>query len=145
MPAALCERLDVGSRRGIRVHVVVHRRCGENEAIAAGEQQRRQHIVRHSHRGAGEHVRGRGRDDDEIRVFREMDVGERSAPLPERSQDGTAGEGFEGQRAHELGGGRRQDDIHRCAGFGEPARQRTALVTGDPARHAEHDVTGRAG
>src|SRR5206468_2921058 len=35
----------------------------------------------------------------------------------------------------------REDDIHRRACLGQPARQRTTLVAGDSARHAKHNVT----
>src|SRR5205814_8626645 len=51
----------------------------------------------------------------------------------------------ERQPAEELRGRRRQDHVHRGARFGEPARQCTTLIAGDPARHAQHDATGGAG
>ena len=67
--------------------------------------------------------------------------GERPAALPEGSEDRAPGERFERHGPHELGSRCGQHDIDRRARFGEPPCQRAAFVAGDPARHAEHDVT----
>src|SRR5437867_2000963 len=69
----------------------------------------------------------------------------RTTALPERRQHWPPRERFERQRAHEFGGGCGEHHVHRGARLRQAARQKTALVTGDPARHAEHDVTAGEG
>jgi len=141
VPAPSGERLQVGSRGGVRVHRVVHRGGHEHRASPwAREQQRRQQVVRHAHRGTGEQVRRGGRHDHQIGLLGQADVRERPIPLPEGGQDRAPGERFEGDRPDELGGGGREDDVHRRPALGQSSGEHAALVARDPARHAEDDV-----
>src|SRR6059036_247211 len=86
-------------------------------------------------------MRGGGSEDHEIGPLREADVRERTVPLPQGGQDRAPRERLEGDRSHELGGGRRQHDVHHRPVLGEPPGERAALVARDPARHAEDDVS----
>src|SRR6185437_16249078 len=56
-------------------------------------------------------------------------------------EDRPSGECFERHWPHELRGRGREDHVDGDAGLGQPPGKRTALVAGDSARHAEHDVT----
>ena len=82
LPTALREGFDVRGRGRIRVHRVVHGRRRQDRPVSAREEQRREHVVRHAHRGPREDVRRRRRHDNEIGILGEIDVGQRAAALP---------------------------------------------------------------
>src|SRR5207244_9339602 len=95
---------------------------------------------REAHGRAGQEVRRGGRHDDQIGMLGEADVRERPVSLPQGGQDRAPGERLEGDCPDQLGRGGRKDHVHRRAVLGEPPGERAALVTRDPARHAEDDV-----
>ena len=112
----LAEVPNVFDRLTVRPHRIIH--GGEDEDGRLGRKQDGgQEVPRLSRRGARDEVRRCRRDDDRLRLARELDVIERAAGVEEPGMDGTPRERFEGDATDEFGGAGGEHDVHLGAGL----------------------------
>ena len=151
--APLAQRRQVGLRRGVLVHVVVHRGRDDDRA-GRGERGAGEQVVGQAVGELGHRVGARRRDDEDVGVADQLEVadrvvvgrrlvGERAArrvALELVGQDRRAGQPGERRGADERWLAGRLDDAHRVAGLGGQAHQLERLVGGDPAADAEEDA-----
>ena len=138
------QAVKIGSGLVVREHVIVHR-GGEQNWSGGGDEERSQEVVRDTPGHPSDQVGGGWSDHDQIGFPSQLDMRERRAAFPNGGVDRASREGFKGEGPHELRGGVREHRIHQRATLDEAAREDTALITCDPARHAEDDASAGPG
>ena len=123
---------------GVKPHLGVHRGC-EQHRTSGGQQRGGQQVVGPARDGAGEQVRGGGRDDDEVGFLPDPDVRHLVDVIPDAGVDGVTGERLEGRGADEPQRGLGGNDADEVAGLGELADHRARLVGGDAPGDADDD------
>ena len=134
--------VDVFLRRGMLPHFSIHGRRDQNRR-ARGERDRGERMTGETVREFGDHVRGRGRDQQKIRAIGELDV---TRPpvfffVVETGRDRILRERLQRQRRDELRRVLRHDDENFVPLFHEQAGELRRFVGGDRTGHAEHDDT----
>ena len=138
------QAVQIGNGLVVREHVVVHR-GGEQNWSSGGKKKRSQKVVRDAPRHPSDQVGGGRSDDDQVGFLSQLEMREGRAAFPNGGVDRAPREGFKGEGPHELRGGVREHRIHQRATLDEAAREDTALITCDPARHAEDDASAGPG
>src|SRR5438045_2209801 len=129
--------LDVASRLGVRPHPIIHRGDQKYPGGCAGEQTRRQQVIRQTVRGAADEVRRRRCDDDDASFACKSDVIQRVTRSENFCVDWTAGYCLERYRADELARPASHDDVDLSARLCKQTRQPHRLVAGDAPGDAE--------
>jgi hypothetical protein len=138
--AARGQHLEIPDDRGMREHVAVHRRR-DHDRRRRRQVERRQKVIGDAVGEFADDIGRRRGDEQQIDGRSQgnvLDVGIR-ARLPLIGDDLAAGDGLEGQRADEPGGGLRHDGDHVVAVLLQAARDLDGLVGPDAARNAQSD------
>ncbi len=137
----------VALRGRVRPHLAVHRRGEEQGARVLARQrtrqaQQRQQVVGAAASQGGDEVGTGRRDDDGIRLARQVDMRHVAGRtrVPGAGVDVPAGERLHRHWRDELLCSLGHHDLHRGAGLDQFARQVSRLVAGDAAAQAEHEM-----
>ena len=116
--AARPEGGQVLAGRGMLPHVRVHGRR-QHERTAKGKMGRAEEIVGEPQRELGQHVRGGGRDKQDVSALSDIDVGNGAVQrlvgrtvVEQVRDDLVARQGSDGERGDELGGSLGQNSLH---------------------------------
>jgi hypothetical protein len=130
--ALLAQLLEIGLRRRVGEHLVVHGGCYEQRP-GAGQQERAENVVGQPLRDSGDQIGCGGRHDDEIRFLAEPDMGERSTRVPEGALDRPPRQRLKGGRPYELGCALGENRVHPGPCLDQAAGEDTTLIAGDTA------------
>ncbi len=116
--AAAAQRGHVVDGGGVEPHLGVHRGC-EQHGTSGGQQRGGQQVVGAAGDGAGQQVRGGGRDDDEVGFLPDPDMRHLVDVVPNAGVTGLPGQRLEGRGADEPQRGLGGNDADVVAGLGE--------------------------
>ncbi len=136
-PAAQGGDVLLGGR--VLPHLGVHR-GREDDRTAGGEQGVGEQVVGQAVGRLGEHVGGRGGDDDEVGVLSDPHVRDLVDVVPDLGGDRMARERRPGGGADEVERRLGRDDPYVMSGLGQPAQQLARLVRGDAAADPQNDL-----
>ena len=136
--AATAQRGHVVDGGGVEPHLGVHRGC-EQHRTSGGQQRGGQQVVGPARDGAGQQVRGGGRDDDEVGFLPDPDMRDLVDVVPDAGVDGVTRQGLEGRGADESQRGLGGNDADVVAGLGELTDHGARLVGGDASGDADDD------
>ena len=119
-------------------HFAIHGR-GHHDGTSCGHEQRAQQIIRQAQRTFGQAVRRRRGHQDQVRLFSRSQVRQGLGIGKEPLKNRPSGQHFEGQRRHELRGGRRQDHGHLRPFLDKRPKQRHGFIGRNAARDTEDD------
>ena len=135
------KRIDVALSRGIFPHLPVHRRRNQQRAVAR-ETQSREQVIGKTMRELGNKIRTCGRDQNRIRITREVDMRHAigSGLVPKLGQHWLTGQCLQCRGADEFGGRTGHHRLNVDTGLHEKPRQLSGLICRHTAGQPENQL-----